>query len=131
MVRFNSQYGNSLTDNWFIPANCWKGDPATGKFTITPPPDSKKPDFKPVDAKRLGKPVFVDQEFPAPTISKAKLGGGHVYSAEFLNEAGLPSSATAAKSLRRLVEDGLVFVHGKEYRFFNPFLRAWLIRKGF
>ena len=27
-----------------------------------------KPDFKPVDAKRLGKPVFVDQEFPAPAI---------------------------------------------------------------
>ena len=64
-------------------------------------------------------------------VALAKLGGGRVYSAEFLNEAGLPSSATAAKSLRRLVEDGLVFVHGKEYRFFNPFLRAWLISRGF
>ena len=61
-------FPSRFEDNWFIPANCWKGDPATGKFTITPPPDSKKPDFKPVDAKRLGKPVFVNQEFPAPTL---------------------------------------------------------------
>jgi len=29
------------------------------------------------------------------------------------------------------LNDGLVFVHDKEYRFFNPFLRAWLINKGY
>ena len=51
-------------DNWMVPANCWTVDDATGKYTITPPADSKKPDFKPVDEKRLGKSLFSNQEFP-------------------------------------------------------------------
>ena len=45
--------------------------------------------------------------------------------------AEVPSSGTATKALQRLVADGLVFVHDKEYRFYNPFLRAWLINKGY
>lgn len=61
----------------------------------------------------------------------AKMGGGSVYSAEFMSAAGLPSPATTTKALRRLVDDGLVFVNNKEYRFFNPFLRAWLVSKGY
>lgn len=32
-----------------------------------------KPTFKPVDAKRLGKPTFVEQAFPAPTFYKPQL----------------------------------------------------------
>ncbi len=64
-------------------------------------------------------------------VSLAKLGGRNVYSSEFLSAAGVPSSSTATKALRRLVADGLVFVHEKEYRFFNPFLRAWIISKGY
>lgn len=51
-------------DNWMIPSENWKVDEATGECAITPPDGSKKPEFKPVDAKRLGKPPFVDQEFP-------------------------------------------------------------------
>ena len=64
-------------------------------------------------------------------VSLAKLGGRNVYSSEFLSAAGVPSSSTATKALRRLIADGLVFVHEKEYRFFNPFLRAWIISKGY
>ena len=60
-------------DNWMVPAVNWKIDDATGAVTITPPAGSKPPAFRPVDSKRLGKPIFVDQEFPAPTISKPKL----------------------------------------------------------
>ena len=54
-------------DNWMIPAACWKVDAATGECSITPPADSKRPDFKPVDAKRLGRPPFVDQAYPEPS----------------------------------------------------------------
>ena len=64
-------------------------------------------------------------------VALAKLGGRNVYSSEFMSAAEVPSSGTATKALQRLVADGLVFVHDKEYRFFNPFLRAWLISKGY
>ena len=58
-----------VEDNWMIPAKNWKVDETTGACTITPPPDAKKPEFKPVDAQRLGKPPFVDQTFPEPSHS--------------------------------------------------------------
>ena len=64
-------------------------------------------------------------------VALAKFGGRNVYSAEFMSAAEVPSSSTATKALQRLVADGLVFVHDREYRFFNPFLRAWLISKGY
>ena len=60
-------------DNWPIPAKYWSVDDATGECRITPPEGSKAPDFKPVDAKRLGKPPFVDQAFPEPTFCKPQL----------------------------------------------------------
>ena len=56
-----------------VPAANWKVDDATGAVTITPPAGSKPPAFRPVDSKRLGKPWFVEQEFPAPTSRNPKL----------------------------------------------------------
>ena len=65
--RFEKEAHKSrYEDNWMIPAANWKVDEATGACTITPPAGSKKPDFKPVDAKRLGKAVLHDQAFPEP-----------------------------------------------------------------
>ena len=61
-------------DNWMVPADCWKVDEATGECVITPPAGSKKPDFKPVDAKRLGKAVLHDQAFQEPTVQQPKKG---------------------------------------------------------
>jgi hypothetical protein len=52
-------------DNWMVPANFWKVNEATGECTMTPPAGSKKPDFRPVDSKRLGKSLFTKQEFPS------------------------------------------------------------------
>ena len=64
--RFEKEAHKSrYEDNWMVPAGCWTVDNATGKCTITPPADSKKPEFKPVDAKRLGKTLFTNQEFPS------------------------------------------------------------------
>lgn len=64
--RFEKEAHKSrYEDNWMVPAGCWTVDNATGECTITPPADSKKPEFKPVDAKRLGKTLFTNQEFPS------------------------------------------------------------------
>jgi len=54
-------------DNWVIPSANWSFDETAGTCNITPSAGSKRPDFRPVDVKRLGKAVFVDQEFPAPS----------------------------------------------------------------
>ncbi len=54
-------------DNWFVPAEYWHIDEASGACTLTPPPDLERPAFKPVDAARIGKAIFLDQEYPAVT----------------------------------------------------------------
>jgi hypothetical protein len=64
-------------------------------------------------------------------VALAKLGGTKIYSADFMATAEMPSSAAAAKALKRLVADGLIYLFGDEYRFFNPFLRTWLLSKGY
>ena len=64
-------------------------------------------------------------------VALAKLGCTKIYSADFMATAEMPSSAAAAKALKRLVADGLVYLFNDEYRFFNPFLRAWLLSKGY
>ena len=61
----------------------------------------------------------------------AKFGGNKVYSAEFLSRTEMPSTATLAKAVKRLVDNRLIYCRNKEYRFFNPFLRAWILRRGF
>jgi len=71
----NEVHPSRYEDNWSIPAKYWSVDDATGECRITPPEGSKAPDFKPVDAKRLGKPPFVDQAFPEPTFCKPQLEG--------------------------------------------------------
>ena len=72
--RFKDEvHPSRYEDNWPIPAKYWSVDEATGACRIAPPEGSKAPDFKPVDAKRLGKPPFVDQAFPEPTFCKPQL----------------------------------------------------------
>jgi len=63
-------------------------------------------------------------------VALAKLGGTKVFSSDFITQAGMPSTATLSKALKRLIENRLVYLFEKEYRFFNPFLRAWIIRHG-
>lgn len=64
-------------------------------------------------------------------VAVARHGGKKVFSEEFLRRAELSSAATAARALKSLSSSGLLFFHEGEYRFFNPFLRAWLLDKGF
>ncbi len=72
--RFKTEaHPSRREDNWTIPEKFWKVDAATGECRISPPNGSKAPDFRPVDARRLGKPVFVDQEYPAPSVDRPKM----------------------------------------------------------
>lgn len=64
-------------------------------------------------------------------IALAKFGGEKVYSSEFLQRAEMPSSTTLTKALKRLTDDRLIYNYRKSYHFFNPFLRAWIVNRGF
>lgn len=64
-------------------------------------------------------------------VALARFGGEKVYSSEFLQAAEMPSSATLTKALKRLMDNRLIYCYKKGYRFFNPFLRSWLVSRGF
>ena len=64
-------------------------------------------------------------------VALAKFGGERIYSSDFLQRAEMPSTATLTKALKRLTDDRLIYNYQKCYRFFNPFLRAWLVSRGF
>ena len=58
----------------------------------------------------------------------ARFGGQHVFSAEFIGRAGLSSAPTAKRALDKLIELGILYLHEKEYKIFNPFLCEWMKR---
>lgn len=61
-----------LEDNWLVPRTCWKIDWASGECVVVPGDDSPRPEFKPVDAARLGAGLFTGEVFPAPEVSMPK-----------------------------------------------------------
>jgi AAA+ ATPase superfamily predicted ATPase len=61
----------------------------------------------------------------------ARLGGKSPLSSAFLKEAGLNGAASAKKALDRLIKLKLIYRHEGEYKFVNPFFKAWLIWKDF
>ena len=58
----------------------------------------------------------------------ARFGGAHVFSAEFIGRAGISSAPTAKRALDKLIELGILYLHDREYKIFNPFLREWMKR---
>lgn len=54
--------------------------------------------------------------------SNCPLGG------EFMGRVGVRNAGSVRKSLLRLVEMDVLYLHGGHYRFTNPFLREWLKR---
>jgi len=62
-------------------------------------------------------------------IGIAKYGGKELTGARFLMNIGIPSSASVLKALSRLIQLRIIFKSGKEYKFTNPFFRAWLLHK--
>ncbi len=68
-----SSIPSRFEDNWEIPAANWQVDEKTGACTITPPEGAQAPNFKPVDAVRLGTSWVIKQAFPKPTVSVPKI----------------------------------------------------------
>ena len=64
-------------------------------------------------------------------VSLAKWGGRQFFSSESLRRAEMPSAATAKRAIDRLVADKVIYLHKGEYKFFNPFFRAWILSKTF
>lgn len=61
-------------------------------------------------------------------VAVARYGGRNVYSAEFMSRAGLPSSPATKRALDRLMAMNVLYCSDREYHFFNPFFRDWLLR---
>ena len=60
----------------------------------------------------------------------AKAGGKSVFSISFMKTAGFNNPSSVRRAITRLVNLNILFESDGEYRFTNPFFRAWLPYKG-
>ena len=60
----------------------------------------------------------------------AKEGGNSVFSISFMKSAGFNNSSSVRRAVTRLTKLNILFESGGEYKFINPFFRAWLPYKG-
>ena len=59
----------------------------------------------------------------------ARMDGLAPTSSNFLKQAGIPQASSAQTILKRLLNLKILFYYENEYRFVNPFFRAWLLYK--
>ena len=59
----------------------------------------------------------------------ARLGGKAPMSSEFLKNSGIAQASSVQRALSRLIKLRIVFHYENEFRFTNPFFRAWLLHK--
>ena len=59
----------------------------------------------------------------------ARQGGKAPMSSAFLKNSGIAQASSVQRALRRLIDLRIIFHHEGEYRFVNPFFRAWLLYK--
>jgi len=59
----------------------------------------------------------------------ARLGGAEPTSAQFLRQSGISQASSSQAALKRLIDLKIIFRYAGEYRFVNPFFRAWLLYK--
>jgi len=60
----------------------------------------------------------------------AKQGGKSVFSISFMKSAGFNNPSSVRRAITRLIKLSILFESGGEYKFINPFFRAWLPYKG-
>lgn len=63
-------------------------------------------------------------------VGLAKAGGAHPTSKAFLEASGVAQPSSVTKAIARLESEGLIFHDSKEYQFFSPFFRTWLLSMG-
>jgi archaellum biogenesis ATPase FlaH len=59
----------------------------------------------------------------------ARLGGKAPMSSAFLKNSGIAQASSIQRALGRLIDLRIIFHYENEYRFVNPFFRAWLLHK--
>lgn len=62
-------------------------------------------------------------------VGLARFGGVAPFSGAFLQGIGIPIPASVKKALHRLVQLKVIYRHSGEFKFVNPFLKAWLLWK--
>jgi len=72
--------------------------------------------------------IVTKQQFKLLT-ALARHGGKAPMSSEFLKNSGIAQASSVHRALNRLLELRIVFHHENDYRFVNPFFRAWLLYK--
>jgi hypothetical protein len=63
-------------------------------------------------------------------MAVARYGGKSVTSIPFLKSAGFNNPSSVRRAVTRMVDINILYETGREYKFINPFFRAWLIHKG-
>ncbi len=59
----------------------------------------------------------------------ARLGGKAPMSSDFMKQSGIIQASSIKRALNRLTDLNIIFYIDNEYRFVNPFFRAWLLYK--
>lgn len=59
----------------------------------------------------------------------ARMGGRNPTASQFLLNSGIPQASSIRTALKRLIALKIIFHYENEYRFVNPFFRAWLLYK--
>ena len=57
-------------------------------------------------------------------------GGKNIYSVSFLKSAGFNNPSSVRKAVNRMTSLNILFEKAREYKFINPFFRAWLLSRG-
>lgn len=57
-------------------------------------------------------------------------GGKRIFSVLFLKSAGFNNPSSVRKAVKRLMELNILYESAGEYKFINPFFRAWLLSRG-
>jgi len=60
-------------------------------------------------------------------VAIASRGGKSIFSIEFMKAAGFNNASSLKRCINRLIDLNILFDYKGEYRFVNPFFRAWLI----
>ena len=63
-------------------------------------------------------------------LTIAREGGQNIFSQSFMKAGGFTNPSSVRRAILRMVDINLLYENSGEYRFINPFFRAWLIQQG-
>ncbi|MBS3921025.1 MAG: hypothetical protein KG012_19295, partial [Deltaproteobacteria bacterium] len=63
-------------------------------------------------------------------LTIAREGGNRVFSVSFMKSAGVNNPSSVRRAIKRMITLNILFERNNEYRFVNPFFRAWINYRG-